>query len=179
MLEELDISISSLSKDALEAVGQYCPLLKSLKFNMQGYRRPHIECDEEAFAIAENMPDLRHLQLFGNKLTNVGLLAILDGCRHLESLDLRQCFNVNFVGNLRRRCTEQNIYLRLPSDPTDDYPFNAEIYDDDSFDEDHPSGISDIDFLTDDDYDYYEFSGVDSELSDYEDYDYYWEYQDI
>ncbi|XP_041027034.1 putative F-box/LRR-repeat protein 23 [Juglans microcarpa x Juglans regia] len=104
LLEDLEILYGLLSKEPLEAVGRCCPLLKSLKFNSQGYRRPRIECDEEAIAIAENMTELRHLQLFGNKLTNDGLKAILDGCHHLESLDLRQCFNVNLTGNLGRRC---------------------------------------------------------------------------
>ncbi|RDX96656.1 F-box protein SKIP19, partial [Mucuna pruriens] len=181
-LEELDISISNLTKDPLEAIGRCCPHLKSLKFNMEGYRRPHIECDEEAFAIAETMPELRHLQLFGNKLTNDGLLAILDGCPHLESLDLRQCFNVNLGGSLGTRCAEQIKDLRLPNDPTDDYPFEAEI-DYGSLDEDYPaeidypSGISDIDFLSDDDYDFYDFYefAYGSDLSDY-DHDHYYDF---
>ncbi|KAK7303083.1 hypothetical protein RJT34_13982 [Clitoria ternatea] len=172
-LEELDITIMRLSKDPLEAIGRRCPHLKSLKFNMEGYRRPHIECDEVAYAIAETMPELRHLQLFGNKLTDDGLLAILDGCPHLESLDLRQCFNVTFSGSLGRRCTEQIKDLRRPYDPIDDYPFEAEV-DYGSLDEDYPSGISDIDFLSDDDYDYYEFSGG-SDFSEYDDYDHYYE----
>lgn len=175
LLEELDISIGNLSKDPLEAIGRSCPGLKSLKFNMEGYRRPHIECDEEAFAIAKTMPELRHLQLFGNKLTNLGLVAILNGCPKLESLDLRQCFNVNLEGTLGKRCAEQIKDLRRPYDPILDYPFEAELYDDGSFDEDHPLGISDIDFLSDDDYDYYAFSG-ESDLSDYEDYDNYYEF---
>ena len=169
-LEELGISISNLSKDSLENIGRSCPRLKSLKFNVEGYRRPHIECDEDALAIAETMPALRHLQLFGNKLTNDGLLAILDGCPNLESLDLRQCFNVSLVGSLGRRCAEQIKDLRLPYDPIDDYPFEAEN-DYGSLDEDYPSGISDIDILSDYDYDYYEFSGG-SEFSDF-DYDDY------
>lgn len=167
LLEELDISISNISKDPLEAIGRNCPGLKSLKFNLEGYRHPHIECDEEAFAIAETMPELRHLQLFGNKLTNTGLLAILDGCPHLESLDLRQCFNIDLEGVLVKRCVEQIKNLRRPYDPTNDYPFEAEIHDDGSFDEDYPMGISDIDFLSDDDYDYYAFSGG----SDFSDFD--------
>ncbi|KAK9267231.1 hypothetical protein L1049_009653 [Liquidambar formosana] len=164
LLEDLDLSYCSVSKEALEAVGRGCPLLKSFKLN-QGRRRPHIEFDEEALAIAENMPELHHLQLFGNKLTNDGLQAILDGCLHLESLDLRQCFNVNLAGDLGKRCAEQIKDLRRPYDSTDDYEFDAEIHDDDgSFDEDYPSGFSEIEFLSDDDY--YEFSGG-SDFSDY------------
>ncbi|XP_061370033.1 F-box protein SKIP19-like isoform X2 [Gastrolobium bilobum] len=160
-LEELDISISNLSSDPLEAIGRSCPHLKSLKFNMESYRHPHMECDEDALAIAQTMPELRHLQLFGNKLTNDGLLAILDGCPHLESLDVRQCFNLNLGGSLGRRCAEQIKDFRLPYDHTDDYPFEVEI-DYGLLNEDYPSGTSDIDFLSDGDYDYYEFSGGDS-----------------
>jgi hypothetical protein len=119
LLEELDISYSLLSKEALEAVGRCCPHLKSLKFNNSGQK--YRVCDEEALAIAEYMSELRRLQLFGNKLTNDGLQAILDGCPHLESLDLRQCFNVTLAGNLGRICAEQIKDLRHPHDSTYDY----------------------------------------------------------
>jgi len=146
LLEELAISHCSLSKGALKAVGRCCPLLKSLKFNHKGYRTPHIECDEEALAIAENMPGLHRLQIFGNKLTNDGVQAILDGCPHLESLDLRQCFNVTLARNLGRRCAEQIKDLRHPHDSTDDYEFDAELIDYGSFDDDYESRHSSDEF---------------------------------
>lgn len=92
------------------------------------------------------MPELRQLQLFGNKLTNDGLQAILDGCPHLESLDLRQCFNVTLTGNLGRRCAERIKHLRFPTDSTDDYELDAEIHDNGSFDDDFLAGLSDIDY---------------------------------
>ncbi|QHO18193.1 hypothetical protein HN51_061020 [Arachis hypogaea] len=125
-LEELDISISHLSEYSLETIGQNCPELRTLKFNIECHRTPHIESNKVAFAIAETMPALHHLQLVGNKLTNDGLLAILDGCPNLESLDLRQCFNLKLEGKLGRRCAEQIKYFRHPCDPIDDYPFGAE-----------------------------------------------------
>ncbi|WVY93976.1 hypothetical protein V8G54_033064 [Vigna mungo] len=166
-LEELDISISNLTKDSLEVIGRCCPLLKSLKFNMESYGRAHIEGNEEAFAIAETMPGLHHLQLFGNKLTNDGLLAILDGCPQLESLDLRQCFNVMLRGSLSKRCSEQIKDLRIPYNSTDEYPCEAEI-DYGSLDEDYPSRFSDMDSLSDD---HYEFSGgSDFEFDDFNDF---------
>ncbi|KAM3700072.1 hypothetical protein ACB098_05G070300 [Castanea mollissima] len=101
LLEDLDTTISSLSEEplkALKAFGRYCPLLKSLKWNQlwDGQPRICIEGDEEfddddkALAIAKNMPELHHLRLNGNRVTNDGLQAILDGCPHLESLDLRK-----------------------------------------------------------------------------------------
>ncbi|KAI3844023.1 hypothetical protein MKW92_020906 [Papaver armeniacum] len=127
MLEELEIWHCSFSADMLKDVGKSCPRLKSFRLNRRGYRWPHKECDEEALAIAENMPQLHHLHLFGNKLTNVGLRAILDGCLHLEYLDLRKCFNVNLEGDLLKRCRDRVIKIRLPNDSTDDYEFDDAI----------------------------------------------------
>lgn len=161
LLEELELSYCSLSQEALEAVGSLCPLLRSFKLNNRGHRCPKIECDDDAKAIAENMHGLRHLQLFGNELTNVGLQAILDGCPHLESLDLRQCFNVNLVGKLGKICAERIRDLRHPNDSTHDYEFGADFQDFCwSSVEDYPSGISDIELVSDED-DYYEFSDYD------------------
>ncbi|KAF1867315.1 hypothetical protein Lal_00049744 [Lupinus albus] len=142
LLEELDITISNLSKDALEAIGHCCPLLKSLKFNMQAFRDPHFDFDGEAFAIGQTMPNLRHLQLYGNKLTNDGVLAILDGCPHLESLDIRRCFNVNLGRSLGKRCAEEIKDFRNPDAPIDDYEFDHKS-DPESFFYDYSSGISD------------------------------------
>ncbi|KAF3962849.1 hypothetical protein CMV_012689 [Castanea mollissima] len=178
LLEELEISPCSFSKESLMALGRCCPLLKSFKLNQQGFRWPRIEWDEEAVAVAESMPELRHLQLFGNKLTNDGLNAILNGCPHLESLDLRQCFNVNLSGDLGKRCAERIKSLRCPNDPTDDYEFDAEIDDGGSFDEDDPSGMSDIDYLSEG-YGYYEFSGEsDFSYDDFTDYGDFYDFGD-
>jgi hypothetical protein len=113
------------------------------------------------------MPELRSLQLFGDKLTNDGLQAILDGCPHLESLDLRQCFNVILAGDLGKRCAGQIKHLRRPLDSTDDYEFYSKLDDDyGSFDGDYPSGLSDYDLDLSDPCGYYDFS--DSE--DYDDF---------
>ncbi|XP_022146630.1 F-box protein SKIP19-like [Momordica charantia] len=171
LLEHLEISLCSFTEKTLETVGRCCRLLKSLKLDCQDCRRGMIDCDRDAIAIAENMPNLRYLQIFGSSLTDRGLQAILDGCPDLESLDLRQCFNLDLVGQLGVECAERIKHLRLPHDPTDDYEFIVEtdgFGDDDSLDEDYPSGFSDIDFLTEDD-DYYEWSGG-SNFSDYADF---------
>ncbi|KAI3709986.1 hypothetical protein L2E82_39759 [Cichorium intybus] len=48
------------------------------------------ECNDYAFAIANSMPRLSHLELSDCNMTNDGLQAILDGCPHLQSLDVRQ-----------------------------------------------------------------------------------------
>ncbi|KAI3913908.1 hypothetical protein MKW92_030085 [Papaver armeniacum] len=133
MLEELEICHCSFSVDTLKAVGNACHQLKSFRLNSRGYDHPGKECDDVALAIAENMPRLRHLHLFGNKMTNVGFKAILDGCLHLESLDVRQCFNLNLEGDLLKSCSDRLVKLRLPNDSTDDYEFDGALvygYDD-------------------------------------------------
>ncbi|KAM2496640.1 hypothetical protein ACFX1W_036496 [Malus domestica] len=84
--------------------------------------------DTEALAIAGTMHGLRHLQLFGNQLTSDGLKAILDSCPHLESLDVRNCFNLNLKGDVEKRCADRVKNLRLPFDSTKDYEFYATAY---------------------------------------------------
>uniref|UniRef100_A0A1J3EUQ5 F-box protein SKIP19 n=1 Tax=Noccaea caerulescens TaxID=107243 RepID=A0A1J3EUQ5_NOCCA len=126
LLEELEVSYGiSLSKESLKVVGQSCPNLKTLKVNKFGYRDYATVCDDDALAIAETMPGLRHLQLFGNRLSNNGLNAILNNCPNLEHLDLRQCFNLNLVGDLEKRFSERIKDLRRPTDSTHDYTFDA------------------------------------------------------
>ncbi|KAE7996118.1 hypothetical protein FH972_000866 [Carpinus fangiana] len=127
LLEELSISYCcTVSKEALEAVGRCCPRLKSLQFN--NWFRVSKQCLEEAFAIAENMSELRCLNLVGTfLLTNDSLQAILDGCPHLESLDLRRCTVLSQAGTLGR-CAEQIKNLRLPDDSIDDYEFKKYFF---------------------------------------------------
>ncbi|KAI3917284.1 hypothetical protein MKX01_000061 [Papaver californicum] len=64
MLEELAICQCSFSEDMLKTVGKACPQLNSFRLNCRGFRRPRIECDEEALAIAENMPDSLSCAIF-------------------------------------------------------------------------------------------------------------------
>jgi F-box/leucine-rich repeat protein 2/20 len=90
---------------SFEVIGQCCPLLKSL--NLKGLFDYHRECDDHALGIAQTMPGLRDLRIVKNKLTNAGLIAILDGCPLLESLDLRGCFHLDLSGSLGKRCNEQ------------------------------------------------------------------------
>ncbi|XP_057734855.1 putative F-box/LRR-repeat protein 23 [Arachis stenosperma] len=134
LLEELEITdCKHVTSIVLEAIERGCPLLKSLKFN-------HNDCsrgNEAAFAIAQNMPNLRHLQLVNSCLDNDGVSAILAGCRFLESLDLRWCDNVNLEGRLRKMCDEQLKYFIEPNTPEGFFGYkfgklcnNADWYDD-------------------------------------------------
>ncbi|KAI3910480.1 hypothetical protein MKX01_034874 [Papaver californicum] len=110
------VSCYKVSDDALINMAKETVLLEDLEISKiilaqpsRDYRRPHIKYDDEALAIAENMPQLPHLHLFGNKLTNVGLRDILNSCLHLESLDPRKCLNVNLDGDLLKSCKDRLI----------------------------------------------------------------------
>nr|GEV52671.1 hypothetical protein [Tanacetum cinerariifolium] len=84
-----------ISEEEICAAGRYCPLLKTLRLNQNAYRL-NLRDDESitrqnamAIAIGKTLPALRHLELIGNGMSDIGLKAILDGCCHLETLDLR------------------------------------------------------------------------------------------
>ncbi|XP_047309294.1 putative F-box/LRR-repeat protein 23 [Impatiens glandulifera] len=140
-LEELHIDFGGIKYVGLENVGLNCPGLKSLT-----YKRPGIvtkidyeelsgdeinifEYEEEydvavdpnsvALAISRTMPQLQHLNLIGNGLTNEGLQAILDSCPRLESLDLRKCFRVDLTSDLElgKRCSSIKTFCH-PDDST-------------------------------------------------------------
>ncbi|CAN1844145.1 F-box protein SKIP19 [Linum perenne] len=141
-LEEIEISHCYMSKDALKLIDA-----------------------------GRNWPSLRtHLQIFGSKLSELGLQAILDGCRQLESLDLRNCFNLKMEGDLEKRCRQQIKDLKCPKDSVDDYPYGVSDYG--SSDDDYPSGYYGYESPTYDGYDGYsdmladfEFPNADYELS--------------
>ncbi|XP_022008378.2 putative F-box/LRR-repeat protein 23 [Helianthus annuus] len=123
LLEELNLYEIRISKEEIETVGRYCPMLKTLKANKRGYEGSLMRYNEIAIAIGQNLLGLRHLELIGNRMTNVGLHVILDNCHHLETLDLRRCFCIDLKGDLGKQCSEQIKYLKLPHDPLEDYPY--------------------------------------------------------
>ncbi|KFK32207.1 hypothetical protein AALP_AA6G211200 [Arabis alpina] len=132
LLEELELEVSNtFSTLDLKAIGHSCPKLKTLKLNCTGsILIPWVvHDDDDALAIAESMPQLHHLELIGNTLTNTGLNAILDKCPHLEHLDLRMCSNIYLWGDLEKRCLERVKDLRRPNDSTADYPYFAAFSD--------------------------------------------------
>ncbi|CAH9134905.1 unnamed protein product [Cuscuta epithymum] len=123
-LEECHLVImpTVLAKD-IEAIGRSCPKLISFTHDDYGYRsweacnvRAGPDCNDYALAIAKNMPNLQHLSLFAHHMTNDGLEAILQGCAHLKSLDIRQCYCLKMTQDLEKRCRERVKDLRLPSD---------------------------------------------------------------
>nr|XP_009777491.1 PREDICTED: putative F-box/LRR-repeat protein 9 [Nicotiana sylvestris] len=61
LLEELQIYFSGINKDLIKVIGHACPRLKSFTLNAHGFQG--YECNDEALAVARNMPELRHLSM--------------------------------------------------------------------------------------------------------------------
>jgi len=123
-LEELDIyHCFYIEMRFFHCIGKCCPLLKSLKF-IPSFEQEDKD-DNVVFAIAKTMPGLCQLMILNNELTNDGLVAILDGCPLLESLDLRGCLHLNLDESLEKRCIEKIKEFRFPGEYID--PFDSII----------------------------------------------------
>ncbi|GJN39454.1 hypothetical protein PR202_gb28575 [Eleusine coracana subsp. coracana] len=119
LLEELELSISpNVYGEAYGVVGESCPHLKRFRLSKNCFisiEGGGFDKNEEARGIAK-MHELRSLQLFNCELTDTGLAAILDGCPHLDSLDIRQCFNVTMDAAAIRTKYATITSLKLPHD---------------------------------------------------------------
>ncbi|CAI9262586.1 unnamed protein product [Lactuca saligna] len=131
-LEKLHLTSISINIEDIKVIGRNCPQLKSFEMDMT-ITGSFIKYDDDALAIANNMPELRHLQVFGSKMTNYGFKAILNGCPHLESLDVRWCYKINLDMNLLKECMER----------IKDFKSSTQNYYD--FDDTYSSGYSDED----------------------------------
>ncbi|KAF9611131.1 hypothetical protein IFM89_027089 [Coptis chinensis] len=118
LLKELELNSFSSSTKGIKEVGRCCPNLKNLRFEEHWLRG-----DDLAFAIAERMPQLHHLSLTNNILSNVGLQAILNGCPHLEDLDLPLCDNSILTAKLINDCAKRINSVTLPVDKIVHIPF--------------------------------------------------------
>ncbi|XP_044444619.1 putative F-box/LRR-repeat protein 21 [Triticum aestivum] len=101
LLEELELLMWLGGTEMLEIVAEACPCLKHFSLIKQD-RFYELEDDGNAFAIAK-MHGLRSLYLDGNRLTNKGLTVILDGCPHLEHLNVFECIFASAPLPLPRR----------------------------------------------------------------------------
>ena len=102
------IEIDNIKVNNLKTIRRTFKLSKSIN----DYCRKPIRCDVGALAITENMPELRHLQLSGHRITEVGLQGILDNCPHLEYLKI-WLYVANLEPDLVNRLSQQIKDLRL------------------------------------------------------------------
>ncbi|CAO2200841.1 unnamed protein product [Urochloa humidicola] len=127
-LEELELSICpNVYGEAFAVVGESCSNLKRFRLSknqLVSIEGGGIDKDEDAMGIAK-MRGLHSLQLFNCELTDAGMTAILNGCPKLESLDIRQCFNVKMDrATIRAKCPRIRT-LKLPHDSTAGYEFQV------------------------------------------------------
>lgn len=140
-LEELSLHNTVISAEAIETVGRHSPLLKILKVNQSAQHLDETIRNDLSIAIGKNLHELRHLELIGNSMTNIGLEAILNGCPHLEFLDLRKCEYVDVNTDLGKKCLRQIKYLILPNDSLHKFSYVYETDNDyDDFGVGYPDG---------------------------------------
>ncbi|XP_071687202.1 F-box protein SKIP19-like [Rutidosis leptorrhynchoides] len=179
LLEEISTEYTCLCDKDFEDVGRYCPLLKTFKLNavfpILADKEDDDDANELAIIIAKNLPNLSHLELIGNTMTNNGLQAILDGCTHLESLDIRHCFYLDLKKDeIGKRCLERIKHVKLPNDSLEeggicifyvgDYHYDKLM--EPSSDVSCESGIS-FDDSEYDDY-YYDYGSDDGSINTYD-----------
>ena len=125
-LLELELSLCDNvgRSEVFKVVGEVCPQLKHFRLNKKLFDVTVWEKEKDVQGIA-SMHGLRSLQLFSNLLTNAGLETILDNCPHLESLDIRHCFNIDMDETLLVKCARIKT-MRLPDDPIDDYDLEVQ-----------------------------------------------------
>lgn len=92
-----------LTEVEIESIGQSCPDLKAFGFNGLVNYYAFFPDNRPAHAIAENMPGLRKLRINYAPIDDDGLLAILEGCSHLEFLSIRECDHITYGEKLKCR----------------------------------------------------------------------------
>ncbi|KAJ3693591.1 hypothetical protein LUZ60_009071 [Juncus effusus] len=129
------IACDKVSEEGIVETAKRQPLLEELEVPIGYFSREVVDYydNEEsynavAFGIAKTMHQLRYLQL-------VGIKAILEGCPHLETLDIRRCYNVKMDSDMWSRCGKLTT-LRLPDNSLDDYEYVAEESQDNDTDSD-------------------------------------------
>ncbi|MED6186820.1 hypothetical protein PIB30_070382 [Stylosanthes scabra] len=106
-----------ISEEGLIEIAERLPMLEELDISL--CRKVSSVALE---AIGRGCPLLKSFKFNDNYSYHIGVSAILNGCPHLESLDLSGCRNVKLKGKLRRRCDEQ---LKDFMEPDTSHAFRA------------------------------------------------------
>ncbi|CAO2176182.1 unnamed protein product [Urochloa humidicola] len=116
LLEEIELSHQKMLPELIRHIGSVHPKLKHLRISLPSMYLNGVCSDydeswddmknEEAFAISESLHELRFLTMEGRCLSNKGVYAIIEGCPHLEFLDMTKCCDVVLDDKLRACCTK-------------------------------------------------------------------------
>jgi len=116
LLEDLSLELCPKigGRSVYESTGKACPRLRRFRLRRECFRFSlnYPRRVAEALGIAA-MSGLRSLTLTSSNITNDELVAILDGCPHLETLCLRDCYKVIADADLRAKCARIKT-LALP-----------------------------------------------------------------
>ncbi|KAJ9565889.1 hypothetical protein OSB04_001855 [Centaurea solstitialis] len=152
-LETLELYDIDCYAEDIEVIGHNCPQLKFFTIKRDFTERGD---DVHADVIANSMPALHHLKLAGTTDSD-GVQAILNGCPHLESLDLHGCIYLDLDENLEKLCRERIKDFRY-------FRYNIRNGDEDSY---MCLTAQDID-------DFYDGRGMDLLDDDIDDYGFYY-----
>ncbi|KAE9603869.1 hypothetical protein Lal_00002127 [Lupinus albus] len=96
MISFLDVSYcNKIGAYALEIIGKNCKMLEGLRRSMHPIDTMGKPLqNDEAYAIASTMPNLKHLGITYNLMDTAGVLQIFLNCIELEILDVRGCWGV-------------------------------------------------------------------------------------
>ncbi|GKB73475.1 putative F-box/LRR-repeat protein 23 [Tanacetum coccineum] len=123
-LRHLELIGNCMSDIGLKAILDGCCHLETLDLYDESITRQNAM----AIAIGKTLHVLRHLELIGNCMSDIGLKAILDGCCHLKTLDLCKFLNIHITGHMGKECVEQIKNLKLPYDSFRDCLHGPHIY---------------------------------------------------
>ncbi|PVH36372.1 hypothetical protein PAHAL_6G061800 [Panicum hallii] len=107
LLEDLSLGLCPRvgGRKVFEATVKACPHLKRFSLHRELFRfsfmYPERYAEASGFAA---MRELRSLSLTGSSVSTRELEAIVDGCPHLETLFLRDCYDVVSDGALQAKC---------------------------------------------------------------------------
>ncbi|RLM60635.1 putative F-box/LRR-repeat protein 23 [Panicum miliaceum] len=107
LLEDLSLGLCPRvgGRKVFEATVKACPHLKRFSLHRElfrfSFKYPERYAEASGFAA---MRELRSLSLTGSSVSTRELQAILDGCPHLETLFLRDCYDVVSDSALQAKC---------------------------------------------------------------------------
>ena len=111
--------IQSYTQTILSVIRNHCK-------NFKGLKKTGFMGDEEALAIVNNLPRLRHLTVTSASMSRENFNLILERCRELEELTVKDCCGFEVDEEILKMCSHINKFefkdIRLHEDDRYYYP---------------------------------------------------------